>query len=130
MLPGTIAFRMYDTYGLNSETIEELAQIESLYFDKVDFQKQLDVRKYQSKIGFNKYNTVFTNESLRILEENHVPKTNDSFKYDYTYDGSNYKFLSLNSKIVGIIINGNVDLHRCLYYILTLGYKIITYNLL
>ncbi|XP_032679320.1 alanine--tRNA ligase, mitochondrial isoform X2 [Odontomachus brunneus] len=108
VLPGAVAFKMYDTYGLNSETIAELAQIESLHFDEVDFQKQLDIRKYQSKIGFNKYNSVFADESLRILEKNHVPKTNDSFKYDYTYDGSNYKFLPLNSKIVGIIINGKL----------------------
>lgn len=105
MLPGTVAFKLYDTYGLNSETIAELAQIESLYFDEVDFKKQLDIRRYQSKIGFN---TVFAEESLRILEEHHVPKTDDSFKYNYTYDGSNYEFSALDSKLIGILINGNV----------------------
>lgn len=110
VLPGTVAFKMYDTYGLNSETIAELAQIESLYFDEVDFQKQLDVRRYQSKTGFNKYNSVFVEEFLRILEENHVPKTDDSFKYNYTCDGNSYKFSPLNSKIIGIIINGNVNI--------------------
>lgn len=120
MLPGTVAFKLYDTYGLNSETITELAQIESLHFDEIDFKKQLDIRRHQSKIGLNKYNPMFSEESLKILKENHVPKTDDSFKYNYTYDGSNYEFSALNSKLIGIVINGNVKVGppRCIYYIL------------
>nr|XP_012216572.1 PREDICTED: alanine--tRNA ligase, mitochondrial [Linepithema humile] len=107
VLSGTIAFKLYDTYGLNSETIAELAQIESLYFDEAGFEKELDNRRYQSRIGLDK-RTILTKESLRILEENHVPKTNDSFKYNYTYDESSYEFPTLNSKLLGIIINGNL----------------------
>ncbi|XP_014470633.1 PREDICTED: alanine--tRNA ligase, mitochondrial isoform X2 [Dinoponera quadriceps] len=108
VLPGTVAFKLYDTYGLNSETITELAQIESLHFDEVDFKNQLDIRRYQSKIGFNKYNAIFTEDNLKILEENHVPKTDDSFKYNYMHNGSNYEFSALNSKLIGIIINGKL----------------------
>jgi len=114
VLSGIVAFKLYDTYGLNSETIAELAQIESLYFDEADFEKQLDNRRYQSRIGLEK-RTILTKESLRILEENHVPKTNDSFKYNYTYDGSGYKFLTLNSKLIGIVINGNVKSYIFIY---------------
>lgn len=102
---------MYDTYGLNSETIMELAQIESLYFDEADFKKQLDYHKYLSKMGLHKHNAIITKESVRLLEENRVPKTDDSFKYNYTYDGNNYKFPTLNSKLIGIIINGNVEVN-------------------
>lgn len=102
---------MYDTYGLNSETIAELAQIESLHFDEADFKKQLDNRKYQSKVGLYSNNAVLTKESLKILEENRVPKTDDSFKYNYTYDGSDYKFPTFNSKLIGLIINGNVEVN-------------------
>ncbi|XP_072755160.1 alanine--tRNA ligase, mitochondrial [Anoplolepis gracilipes] len=111
VLPGTIAFKLYDTYGLNSETITELAQIESLHFDEVDFEKQLDNRRYQSRIGLDKC-SILTKESLGILEENHVPKTDDSFKYNYTYNGSNYEFPALNSKLIGIIINGELVTHK------------------
>lgn len=110
MLSGIIAFKLYDTYGLNSETIAELAQIESLYFDEADFEKQLDNRRYQSRIGLDK-RTVLTKESSRMLEENRVPKTNDSFKYNYTYDRNSYEFPTLNSKLIGISINGNVKVN-------------------
>lgn len=109
ILSGAVAFKLYDTYGLNSETIAELAEIESLHFDEIDFEKQLDNHRYQSKIGFDKY-SIFTKESLEILEKDHVPKTNDSFKYNYTYNGNNYEFPALNSKLIGIIINGNITL--------------------
>ncbi|XP_011639548.1 alanine--tRNA ligase, mitochondrial [Pogonomyrmex barbatus] len=108
VLPGTVAFKLYDTYGLSSETIAELAQIESLYFDEIDFEKQLDNRRYQSRIGLDKHSTVLTKESLGILEKNHVPKTDDSFKYNYTYNGNNYIFPTINSKLIGIVINGEL----------------------
>lgn len=107
MLPGAVAFKLYDTYGLNSETIAELAQIESLYFDEADFEKELDNHKYETKIGLFEHSTVLK-ESLRLLEENYVPKTDDSFKYNYTYDGNTYKFPTLDSKLIGIITNGNI----------------------
>lgn len=110
VLPGSVAFKLYDTYGLNSETIAELAQVESLHFDQIDFEKQLDNCRYQSRIGLDKC-SILTKESLRILEENHVSKTNDSFKYNYTYNGSNYEFPALNSKLIGIIINGNIKVN-------------------
>lgn len=110
VLPGTVAFKLYDTYGLNSETIAELAEIESLHFDETDFEKQLDNRRYQSRIGLDTY-SILTKESLEILEKNHVPKTNDSFKYNYTYNGNNYEFPTLNSKLIGIIINGNITVN-------------------
>ncbi|KYN36791.1 Alanyl-tRNA synthetase, mitochondrial [Trachymyrmex septentrionalis] len=108
VLSGTVAFKLYDTYGLNSETIAELAQIECLYFDEIDFEKQLDNRRYQSRIGLNKYNTVITKESLGILKKNHIPKTDDSFKYNYTYNGNTYEFPVLSSKLIGIIVNGEL----------------------
>lgn len=110
MLSGTVAFKLYDTYGLNFETIAELAQIESLHFDETDFEKQLDNRRYQSRIGLDK-RTILTKKSLRVFEEYHVPKTNDSFKYDYTYNGNSYEFPTLNSKLIGVIINGNVKVN-------------------
>lgn len=108
ILSGNVAFKLYDTYGLNSETIAELAQIESLYFDENDFEEQLNNHKYQTKMGLNKHSTIITKESLGILEKNHVPKTDDSFKYNYVYNGNTYEFPTLNSKLIGIILNGNV----------------------
>jgi len=108
VLHGAVAFKLYDTYGLDSETIMELAQIESLYFDEAGFEEELNKHKYQSRIGSNKHSAVLAKESLEVLGENYMPKTDDSFKYNYTYDGSSYKFPTLVSKLIGIIINGNI----------------------
>ncbi|XP_077269962.1 alanine--tRNA ligase, mitochondrial [Temnothorax americanus] len=108
VLTGSVAFKLYDTYGLNLETIAQLAQIESLHFDENDFEEQLNNRRYQSRIGLDKHSTVITKESLGILEKNHVPKTDDSFKYNYIYDGDIYEFPPLNSKLIGIILNGEL----------------------
>ncbi|KAL0130415.1 hypothetical protein PUN28_002237 [Cardiocondyla obscurior] len=108
VLTGSVAFKLYDTYGLNSETIAELAQIESLYFDEIDFEEQLNKRKYQSKIGLNQHSTIISKESLQILEKNNISKTDDSFKYNYVYDDNTYKFPALNSKLVGIILDGEL----------------------
>lgn len=111
VLPGSVAFKLYDTYGLNSETIAELAQVEFLHFDQIDFEKQLDNCRYRSRIGLDRC-SILTKESLGILEENHVTKTNDSFKYNYTYNGNNYEFPTLNSKLLGIIINGELVINE------------------
>jgi len=114
VLHGAVAFKLYDTYGLNSETIKELAQVESLYFDEADFELELNKHKYRSKIGLNKHvDAALTEESLKVLEADYVPKTDDSFKYNYTYDGNNYKFPTLVSKLVGIVINGNIMNYNC-----------------
>jgi len=54
---------------------------------------------------------------LEILKKNHVPRTDDSFKYNYICNGNTYEFPTLNSKLIGIIINGNVKVN---YYIFLL----------
>lgn len=49
---------------------------------------------------------------MTILKEAHVPKTDDSFKYNYMFDGCNYTFPALESKLIGLIINGNLKFHK------------------
>lgn len=45
---------------------------------------------------------------LETLQKNHVPKTDDSFKYKYIHDGDSYQFPTIDSKIVALIINGTI----------------------
>lgn len=106
VLPGNVAFKLYDTYGLSVETITELAEIESLYFDKKVFQKELEDLKNRSRIGLEKSDITAMKKSLEILEKNNIPKTDDSFKYKYTVNGNNYEFPKIESKILALIING------------------------
>ncbi|KOX74438.1 Alanine--tRNA ligase, mitochondrial [Melipona quadrifasciata] len=112
VLPGNVAFKLYDTYGLSVETITELAEIESLYFDKKVFQKELEDLKNRSRIGLEKSDITAMKKSLEILEKNNVPKTDDSFKYKYTVNGNNYEFPKIESKILALIINGNIILNK------------------
>lgn len=108
ILPGNVSFKLYDTYGLNPSTIAELAEIESLDFDERAFQAELDARKYQSKIGLPKASKVITKQSLKLLEECGMPKTDDSPKYQCTFDGNCYRFPEITSKIIGLIKDGDV----------------------
>ncbi|CAD1469392.1 unnamed protein product, partial [Heterotrigona itama] len=112
VLPGNVAFKLYDTYGLSVETIIELAEIESLHFDKKVFQKELEDLKNRSRIGLEN-SSITTKKFLEILEKNNVPKTDDSFKYKYTFNGKyDYKFPKIESKILALIINGNIILNK------------------
>ncbi|PBC27582.1 Alanyl-tRNA synthetase, cytoplasmic [Apis cerana cerana] len=105
VLPGSVSFKLYDTYGLNIETIKELAEIECLYFDEVAFYKELENLKSQSRIGLEKSNLIDIKKSLEILEKSYVPKTDDSFKYKYVFNGNSYEFPKIESKILALIIN-------------------------
>lgn len=111
-----MAFKLYDTYGLSDETVAELADIESLHFVKEDFQNQLQNVKYQSKHGLQKSNNIVIQKFVKLLQQNYVPKTDDTFKYEYILVGNNYQFPTIKSKIIGIIINGKNDSLKFINY--------------
>ncbi|XP_076243209.1 alanine--tRNA ligase, mitochondrial isoform X2 [Calliopsis andreniformis] len=104
-LSGTVAFKLYDTHGLSINTIIELAQIESLYFDKEGFEHELEKMRSLSRIGLEKTSEISLNKCTKSLKQKNIPETNDKFKYEYTFDGSNYQFPTIESKIIGLIIN-------------------------
>ncbi|XP_043667176.1 alanine--tRNA ligase, mitochondrial [Vespula pensylvanica] len=109
ILPGYMAFKLFDTHGLNIETIIELATVESLQVDKEDFEKEMNKARLKSKIGIIKTNQNIE-KSLTLLTENDIPQTDDSFKYIYEYKNDNYEFPKLRSKVIGLFINGNLIL--------------------
>ncbi|XP_078046501.1 alanine--tRNA ligase, mitochondrial isoform X2 [Augochlora pura] len=111
-LPGNVAFKLYDTYGLKEEAIAELAEIESLQFDKEVFQTEFERVKNQSKMGVNLSNDIIMKRFIELLEKNDVPKTNDIFKYEYMHVKNDYEFPSIESKIIGIIVNDNLILNN------------------
>lgn len=98
---------MYDTYGLNVETISELAKLESLNFDIEEFKKELDKMQAQSRLKHAKTTKTLISESvLNVLTRTNVPKTNDSYKYVYSYDNE-YQFPTVTCKLLDIIVDGN-----------------------
>ncbi|KOC65413.1 Alanine--tRNA ligase, mitochondrial [Habropoda laboriosa] len=112
VLPGNVAFKLYDTYGLHAKTIDELAKIESLYFDEATLQTELENLKNRSRIGILQSSVTALEESVKLFEKNDVPKTDDSFKYEYVFDGNSYQFPKVEGKIVGVIVNENVILSK------------------
>lgn len=111
-LSGEFAFRLYDTHGLNVDTISELAKIEKLKFDISDFEKSLNMIKARSKARtegkLNKES--ITELSLDLLEKLKIPKTDDSLKYNCIPKGERYSFPIVKSKLLALIIKGNLFL--------------------
>ncbi|XP_016840617.1 alanine--tRNA ligase, mitochondrial [Nasonia vitripennis] len=108
-LPGDFAYKLYDTYGLNSETICKLAEIESIPFDLKTFKEAIEKARERSRHKADKLNDEIISEySLNLLESGNVPKTDDLLKYDYTITEKGYQFPVVKCKIVGMIMNGNL----------------------
>ncbi|XP_066595577.1 alanine--tRNA ligase, mitochondrial [Prorops nasuta] len=112
VLSGDVAFKLYDTYGLNLQTIVELAKVESLKFDEIAFEEEMSKTRYRSKIGFDRY----TARKLIVkFNDKCIPKTCDALKYKYTVDRETYEFPIIKSQVLAVIINDNVifeDVHQ------------------
>ncbi|XP_008557857.1 alanine--tRNA ligase, mitochondrial [Microplitis demolitor] len=108
VLPGKIAFKFYDTYGLDLEAIKELAEIEDLSVDEQGFHDYFESVKINSRIGSTKNKRKFISPiTVDQLKNNNIPKTDDYYKYKYTFDNK-YKFDPLECSVVGVIIDGNL----------------------
>ncbi|KAJ8673583.1 hypothetical protein QAD02_004845 [Eretmocerus hayati] len=108
-LPGDFAYKLYDTYGLNSETICKLAEIESIPFDFEVFKKAVDEARQRSRHLVDQSDgDIVSNYSLDLLESGGVTKTDDSFKYDYVYKDGAFHFPKVECKLMGIILNGKL----------------------
>lgn len=106
VLPGKIAFKFYDTYGLDLEAIKELAEIEDLSVDEQGFHDYFESVKINSRIGSTKNKRKFISPiTVDQLKNNNIPKTDDYYKYKYTFDNK-YKFDPLECSVVGVIIDG------------------------
>ena len=103
-----MAFRLYDTYGLNLEVITKLAEIESLIFNPEDFHEEFKRIKLMSKLKSSKmqHDNFITEYSLNYLESKKIPKTDDSYKYIYTYKDNTYNFPIIDSTLLGVVVNG------------------------
>ena len=106
-IPGEFAYKLYDTYGLRPDTIAELAEIESLSFDKNDFDRTFEEARRKSKAASGQASwDLISRTSLDFLEQNGVPKTDDSYKYRYRFEENGYEFLPVNAKLLGFVVNG------------------------
>lgn len=100
-ISGEMAFALYDTYGLSKDVITKLAVTKKLTVDHAGFEVKLKELKAASK---DMSETKLPQLDPHDLKD--FPMTNDTYKYDYFYDGSSnsYVFPSLDTNLIGLLI--------------------------
>ncbi|XP_008196000.1 alanine--tRNA ligase, mitochondrial [Tribolium castaneum] len=94
-----LAFKLYDTFGLDEDSISSLAQILNLPFNASDLHKQLELAKIRSK----EQGLVSGPNVYEQLTRAKVPKTDRSTLYNYAKKGEKYVFDDLEVVILKIV---------------------------
>ncbi|CAH0551677.1 unnamed protein product [Brassicogethes aeneus] len=92
-----LAFKLYDTHGLDEESIEKLSVALNLPFNAKQLEYKLQEAKTRSKEG-----SLLKFDNLLPLLSN-FSKTNDDFKYNYVKNGDTYIFPDVPIKVLSII---------------------------
>lgn len=93
------AFRMYDTHGLDLETITQFAQVLELPFESESLKKELEATRSKTKENY-----LYNSELIKMTEVLKIPKTDDGSKYKYRKD-KNYIFKNIEVTVLKIIKN-------------------------
>jgi alanyl-tRNA synthetase len=109
MIPAELAFKLYDTYGLEESVIQELARVEGFEVDVNGFRHLLNIAKAQTKESFRSEGE---NELVQEIF-NHCVKlgldfTQDTQKYNYRKENNKYVFPSIECEVKAIFVNGKV----------------------
>jgi alanyl-tRNA synthetase len=109
MIPGELAFKLYDTYGLEETVIQELARLEGFRVDVNGFRHLLNTAKVHTKESFR---SDAENEQLRgtidQLAQLGLNFTEDTLKYSYVKENDRYIFSSPECEVKAIIVEGKV----------------------
>ncbi|XP_015109052.1 alanine--tRNA ligase, mitochondrial [Diachasma alloeum] len=101
-IPGELGFKLYDTYGLHPELIEELAEVEGVEFDREEFEEKMKEARVRSRVGVTQGR--LSEGCLEGLGEG----TDDSGKYRYWAEGEGYGFEEVPAKVLGILVDGKL----------------------
>lgn len=108
IIPGEVAFKLYDTFGLDEEMINKVASINNLSVDGNSFKQLLLEHKSKHKAVFTETANSAVNMSLNLQIDNlindNVVETEDKYKYKYSFanDGS-LSLPNLHSELTGIL---------------------------
>ena len=109
MIPGELAFKLYDTYGLEETVIKELARAEGFQVDVNEFRHLLNEAKVHTKESFR---SDAENEQLQgivnQLTQLGLNFTEDTLKYSYVKENDRYVFSSPECEVKAIIVEGQV----------------------
>ncbi|XP_014661746.1 PREDICTED: alanine--tRNA ligase, cytoplasmic-like [Priapulus caudatus] len=124
VLPGDVAWRLYDTYGFPVDLTELMAEEHGFRVDMTEYE---DAKKQAQLVSQGPGGGVDDGINLDVhaisdLQQQGVSPTNDSLKYSYTYEGENpkeatYKFESCVGKVIALRYNkqfvGSVSNQEC-----------------
>lgn len=101
----TLAFKLYDTHGLDEEILSTLASAMKIKFNVEDYHNGMKEAKRRSKeASFGGPKNVLLIEELK----NKIRPTEDHYKYNYKKENGRYNFPDLNVDIVAIVENGKL----------------------
>lgn len=105
MIPGHVAWRLYDTYGFPLDLVVLMAEEKGLGVDITGYEAARENARLQSQGGESNQDGSATLDvhAIALLRDKNVPPTDDSPKYDYTKKGSKYEFKPCTSKVVALL---------------------------
>ena len=100
-----LAFKLYESHGMEEQDIQHLANISNYEFDGQEFQVYFSDQKNKSK-----YSSALTSGGGKVGVRGDVALTDDQYKYDTRRVGrSDYLFPSLTTSLVSILGGGETE---------------------
>ena len=96
-IPGEVAFKLYDTYGLSVDIVEDAARDENLTVDKAGFEKAMSRQRTMSQ------------ESWKGSGEENIPEVfRDLLSRDITCDFTGYDAFTAKTKVTAVLVDGKI----------------------
>lgn len=102
-----LAFHLFDSHGLTTELIGEMAKLSGKSFDVVAYENELAKTKNKSKLATASGMTPSSLASLLASAE--VPETYYNLMYEYDPLDEGYSFPPVSAKVVGLLVNGKLQ---------------------
>lgn len=94
VMPGEVMFKLYDTYGLQTETIERLAEVECLKLDRSGFEACLQKTRERTKSTFSANAIAVAGDQNGESWLSDLPSTENELKYNYRFNFATREYYS------------------------------------
>lgn len=94
VMPGAFMFKLYDTYGLRTDTIERLAEVESLRLDGNGFKACMHQARARTKSTFAADSEAYTVDQNGEHWLSGLPSTENELKYNYRFNFATREYYS------------------------------------
>ncbi|KER21252.1 hypothetical protein T265_10380 [Opisthorchis viverrini] len=105
VLPGTVAWRLYDTYGFPLDLTQLMAEEHNLKLDLAGYEKAKELAQARSQTGAAGAGAIVDLDvhAIAELRKRGIPGTDDTEKYNYQADAQgNYAFPEIEATILSI----------------------------